>query len=166
MLSYLQALASHHFGGKVRQVEGILPTGSVENVFGLGGDLPYARIALAAIALVIAVVLWAYYRYTDLGLATRAAEERPRGAELLGWSPQRLALINWMISATITGLAGVLFLDVTSLSPGGYTLLIVPALGAALLGNLTSPGIAALGCLLYTSPSPRDGLLSRMPSSA
>ena len=24
----------------------------------------------------------------------------------------------------------------------------------------------ALGCLLYTSPSPRDGLLSRMPSSA
>ena len=27
-------------------------------------------------------------------------------------------------------------------------------------------GYAALGCLLYTSPSPRDGLLSRMPSSA
>ena len=24
----------------------------------------------------------------------------------------------------------------------------------------------ALSCLLYTSPSPRDGLLSRMPSSA
>ena len=34
------------------------------------------------------------------------------------------------------------------------------------------PGIIQLGdvqdisCLLYTSPSPRDGLLSRMPSSA
>ena len=27
-------------------------------------------------------------------------------------------------------------------------------------------GIRHLGCLLYTSPSPRDGLLSRMPSSA
>ena len=26
--------------------------------------------------------------------------------------------------------------------------------------------IPANGCLLYTSPSPRDGLLSRMPSSA
>ena len=25
---------------------------------------------------------------------------------------------------------------------------------------------AAAACLLYTSPSPRDGLLSRMPSSA
>ena len=26
--------------------------------------------------------------------------------------------------------------------------------------------VGYLGCLLYTSPSPRDGLLSRMPSSA
>ena len=25
---------------------------------------------------------------------------------------------------------------------------------------------SCVGCLLYTSPSPRDGLLSRMPSSA
>ena len=28
------------------------------------------------------------------------------------------------------------------------------------------PGRSIIGCLLYTSPSPRDGLLSRMPSSA
>ena len=28
------------------------------------------------------------------------------------------------------------------------------------------PELLQLGCLLYTSPSPRDGLLSRMPSSA
>ena len=35
--------------------------------------------------------------------------------------------------------------------------------GARALGKLTQ----LLGaCLLYTSPSPRDGLLSRMPSSA
>ena len=35
---------------------------------------------------------------------------------------------------------------------------------AAGLGQTTCVGIG--GCLLYTSPSPRDGLLSRMPSSA
>ena len=38
--------------------------------------------------------------------------------------------------------------------------------------DLTEPNVRATelelyeGCLLYTSPSPRDGLLSRMPSSA
>ena len=37
----------------------------------------------------------------------------------------------------------------------------------ATTGGLAGMGVGgALGCLLYTSPSPRDGLLSRMPSSA
>ena len=32
--------------------------------------------------------------------------------------------------------------------------------------NFNDIRIEYMGCLLYTSPSPRDGLLSRMPSSA
>ena len=32
-------------------------------------------------------------------------------------------------------------------------------------GDIVAAGLSQ-GCLLYTSPSPRDGLLSRMPSSA
>ena len=39
--------------------------------------------------------------------------------------------------------------------------LIVP-----LTGGQASTGKQIDNCLLYTSPSPRDGLLSRMPSSA
>ena len=38
--------------------------------------------------------------------------------------------------------------------------------GTASLPSFTFGGDANTGCLLYTSPSPRDGLLSRMPSSA
>ena len=34
------------------------------------------------------------------------------------------------------------------------------------LGGLGSPVALYLACLLYTSPSPRDATLSRMPSSA
>ena len=34
------------------------------------------------------------------------------------------------------------------------------------VGYLVSQGVLFATCLLYTSPSPRDGLLSRMPSSA
>ena len=34
------------------------------------------------------------------------------------------------------------------------------------LGDLSYSGVSEGYCLLYTSPSPRDGLLSRMPSSA
>ena len=44
-----------------------------------------------------------------------------------------------------------------------YDCLVLYELGATTL----RPGLAeSWDCLLYTSPSPRDGLLSRMPSSA
>ena len=33
-------------------------------------------------------------------------------------------------------------------------------------GNMTKSGVRLICCLLYTSPSPRDATLSRMPSSA
>ena len=56
----------------------------------------------------------------------------------------------------------------------------VVVIGAGVIGCSTAYHLAARGivdvvvvemgqvgsCLLYTSPSPRDGLLSRMPSSA
>ena len=34
------------------------------------------------------------------------------------------------------------------------------------IGTYTGYSALCMACLLYTSPSPRDGLLSRMPSSA
>ena len=37
---------------------------------------------------------------------------------------------------------------------------------AATFNSFIHPFVIILTCLLYTSPSPRDGLLSRMPSSA
>ena len=39
----------------------------------------------------------------------------------------------------------------------------LPTSGEIYLGD---EEVGMLSCLLYTSPSPRDGLLSRMPSSA
>ena len=49
----------------------------------------------------------------------------------------------------------------------GAAAISIPLLNEAGIPQL-SPGNTAVGltCLLYTSPSPRDGLLSRMPSSA
>ena len=36
----------------------------------------------------------------------------------------------------------------------------------AIIKGFKTSGVTVMRCLLYTSPSPRDGLLSRMPSSA
>ena len=48
---------------------------------------------------------------------------------------------------------------------GGYAYLGATGTGTTDVSTWT-PDSASWNCLLYTSPSPRDGLLSRMPSSA
>ena len=42
----------------------------------------------------------------------------------------------------------------------------IDAEGAAVASLVGALSTSIRNCLLYTSPSPRDGLLSRMPSSA
>ena len=55
------------------------------------------------------------------------------------------------------------------IATGRYPVVLAPNLAMGLIGNLMS-GISGAAqyrnCLLYTSPSPRDATLSRMPSSA
>jgi branched-chain amino acid transport system permease protein len=91
----------------------------------------------------VAVALWALFRFTRFGLATRAAAENERAAALLGFSPDVLAGVNWVLSSVLAGCLGVLVATVNgSLDPVTITLLVVPALGAALLGGMTSFGVA------------------------
>ena len=47
-----------------------------------------------------------------------------------------------------------------------FMLALLPAMQGAFSLALQESIEQRLACLLYTSPSPRDGLLSRMPSSA
>ena len=50
--------------------------------------------------------------------------------------------------------------------PGSPHMLIVTEGIVDALHEVMKKEYVSIGCLLYTSPSPRDGLLSRMPSSA
>ena len=47
----------------------------------------------------------------------------------------------------------------------GDIIIVTSGIGGTIAADVLSV-TSASGCLLYTSPSPRDGLLSRMPSSA
>ena len=52
-------------------------------------------------------VVWAILTFTRFGLATRAADENEKGASLIGYSPQLLAGINWVFSALLAGITGL-----------------------------------------------------------
>jgi len=93
------------------------------------------RFFLAVTVVGLAVALAAGFRFTRFGLVTRAAAESQTGAFVSGVSPDRVALVNWMLSAVIAGLAGILIAPVSPLTPVTYTLFVVPALAAAVVGR-------------------------------
>jgi ABC-type branched-subunit amino acid transport system ATPase component/branched-subunit amino acid ABC-type transport system permease component len=106
------------------------------------------RFYLALSVVALTLLLTAYFRYTRFGLATRAAADSEAGAYVSGVSPDRVALMNWMISAAVAGAAGILIAPVSPLTPLSYTLFIVPALAAALVGgfkNLVPTMLAGIG---------------------
>ena len=70
------------------------------------------------------------------------------------------------LSLLICGLAVILCLWRVALGPTAYDrILAVNAVGSLVIIGITLHGFF-MGCLLYTSPSPRDRTRSRMPSSA
>ena len=71
-------------------------------------------------------------------------------------------------------LNGITLVEFAGIGPGPFCGMILADLGAEVIridrssqhGHGNTLDFQHRSCLLYTSPSPRDGLLSRMPSSA
>jgi branched-chain amino acid transport system permease protein len=145
---YLQGVAQLHFGGSGRQLPSVVPDRPLRNFLGLGSVVPEAVLWVTAIAIGLGVVLWAVFRFTRFGLATRAAAGNEKGAVLLGYSPQLLAAMNWIIASVVAVLAAIVVGPIQgSLTPVGLSAVIVAALGAALIGGLKSIMIAVWGGL-------------------
>jgi branched-chain amino acid transport system permease protein len=147
VLLYLQGVALLNFGEQARQPPAVLPSEPWPDFLGFDRAYPQVNVWLLVVAVALGGVLWFFYNHTRFGAATRAAASNEKGAVLLGYSPDRLALANWVIAALVAGLAGILVSPVTGLDPSRFTLFVVPALGAALLGNLTSIPLAVVGGL-------------------
>lgn len=105
------------------------------------------RVLLAVLAIMLTIALVVVFRTTRFGLATRAAAERPRGALLLGLSPDSVGLGCWSLSTALAGLAIILVEPIAGISPTTTPLLVVPALAAALPGRLDSFGAATATAL-------------------
>ncbi|MDQ6695906.1 MAG: branched-chain amino acid ABC transporter permease/ATP-binding protein [Actinomycetota bacterium] len=131
-------------GTRPPPVDRILPTDRLSV-----GDVSVSRdrvyFALSVVAL--AIVVWALTRFTRFGLKTRAASESEKGAYLAGLSPDRIAAMNWMLSAVVCGAAGILIAPIVPLVPLQYTLFIVPALATGILGRFERLGPAVIGGL-------------------
>jgi ABC-type branched-subunit amino acid transport system ATPase component/ABC-type branched-subunit amino acid transport system permease subunit len=144
LLLALESLVALQFGDSAQATPPILPSTPVTF---LGAHVPQDHVWLAVVAVVATLVLWALYRYTRFGLATRASAENEKGATLLGYSSNRIAATNWVLATVLAGVAGILIAPITTLSPQDYSLLIIPALAVTLVGRFRSFAITAAAAL-------------------
>ena len=139
LMGLLTAIVTYQVGTSVILVNPIFPQNHVSF---LGVNISVDRLLLAATIIGLGIVLTVLFRFTRFGLATRASAETEVGALVSGLSPDRIALVNWIISFVVCGIAGVLIAPLVPLVPGTYTLFIVPALAAAVVGRFHSLGWA------------------------
>ena len=139
---YLLAVAKMRLGaqGASAKPEALLPD-DVVRFFGI--EIQQDRLWLALFVVVVTGALAALYHLSRFGLATRAAAESEKGAVLIGLSPSRLAAVNWMLATMLAGAAVILIAPIANINPATTSLLIVPALAAALLGGFRSFGLTA-----------------------
>ena len=141
----LQAIAVLNYSTEPVTTNPIFPSSGLSLA---GITFPEDRLYFTGVVVVISVALALVYRYTRFGLATRAGAENDKGAALTGISATRIAGQNWVIATVLAGVAGILIAPVSSLDPTSYTLFVVPALAAALIGRIQSFWITALAGLL------------------
>ena len=120
-----------------------------------------SKLYAGAAAIVVAALLFAFFRFTLIGKAIRACADNYTGALVVGLNVNRLYALTFGIGAACVGAAGVmmtLIVDVTPMIGPAYTLLafvivITGGLGSmpgALIGGVLIGLTEALAGLLFT----------------
>ena len=154
VLIVLQGLAGQKlWDNDFHQIDQFLPTHNytLNEWFGFSGEMGRVvvqqdRLILLGIAIVLTFVLWAFTRFTTIGLAISASAENERAVSSLGWSPNFLATVTWAIGGATAGLAGILLAPNAGLSLTVFTIVVtVSALAVALIGGFSSFPLTLLG---------------------
>ena len=106
------------------------------------------QIGAIGITLVVLLLLFAFSRFTPLGLAMRAAAQNPVSAKLVGIRVGWMLALGWGLAAAIGSIAGMMVAPIVFLDPNMMAGILLYAFAAALVGGVDSPGGAVFGGFL------------------
>ena len=100
------------------------------------------------VTLVVLLLLYAFFRFTPLGLAMRAAAQNPESARLVGIRVGWMLALGWGLAAAIGAVAGMMVAPIVFLDPNMMGGVLLYAFAAALVGGIDNPGGAVFGGFL------------------
>jgi branched-chain amino acid transport system permease protein len=101
-----------------------------------------------AVTLVVLALLYAFFRFTPLGLAMRAAAQNPESSRLVGIRVGWMLALGWGLAAAVGAVAGMMVAPIVYLDPNMMGGVLLYAFAAALVGGIDNPGGAVVGGFL------------------
>jgi len=106
------------------------------------------QIGMVLITLAMLGGIYAFFRFTPIGLAMRAAAANPDSARLVGINVGHMLSLGWGLAAAVGAVAGMLIAPVVFLEPNMMLGILLYGFAGAVVGGLTSPGGAVVGGFL------------------
>lgn len=106
------------------------------------------EVGMITVTLIVLGLVFAFFRFTPLGLAMRAVAQNPTSSQLVGIRTGWILALGWGLAGMIGAVAGVMAAPIVYLDPDMMSGILLYAFAAALLGGLTSPFGAVIGGFL------------------
>jgi branched-chain amino acid transport system permease protein len=106
------------------------------------------QVGMIVVTLLLLLGLFAFFRFTPLGLAMRAAAQNPASARLAGVRVDWMLALGWGLAAAVGAVAGVLIAPAVYLDPNMMSGILLYGFAGALVGGISSPGGAVAGGFL------------------
>jgi branched-chain amino acid transport system permease protein len=100
------------------------------------------------VMLAVLLALYAFFRFTPVGLAMRAAAQNPESARLVGVRVSWMLAVGWGLAAAIGAIAGMMVAPLVYLDPNMMSGILLYGFAAALLGGIDNTWGAVLGGLI------------------
>jgi branched-chain amino acid transport system permease protein len=144
LLVIFHSLAGLLFGHTIRQFPSPFPP---DAWYGSKLMSPH-DVGAIGVTFVMVLLLFAFFRWTPLGLAMRAAAQNPISSRLIGIDVGRMLMLGWGLAGAIGAVAGMLVAPLVFLDPHLMSGVLLYAFAGALVGGINNPIGAIVGGFL------------------
>ena len=141
LLAIFHSMAGAIWSHTIKEVPSPFP----KIAFAGSGFIGPHQIGMIVVTVVLLLALFAFFRFTPLGLAMRAAAQNPVSARLAGVPVDWMLALGWGLAAAVGAVAGAMVAPVVYLEPNMMAGILLYGFAGALVGGIGSPGGAVAG---------------------